>query len=280
MNNVKAKGSVLLQTATAIASNEDRSKSVAVSILFDNGSQRSYVTDNPKSKLGLKSTSTETLRLNTFGETAYRNQRCQVVTLPLRNNNNEYVEISALNFPVICSPLPKRVDVNKYPHLQDLEQADRSEIGQDAIDVLIVSEHYWDIVTGESIRGENGPIAVNSKFGWLLSGPTNSSPYEENVVSNLIISGEAFLNETNETDEIKNILKTFWETESIGIVDGITPESQLPTKIKRNDKISFNGRHYEVSLPWKEDCIPLSDNYGMCETRLQSLHYKLKDQNL
>ena len=211
-NNVKAKGSVLLQTATAIATNEDRSKSVTVRILFDNGSQRSYVTDNIKSKLELKPTSTETLRLNTFGETAYRNQRCQVVTLPLRNNNNEYVEISALNFPVICSPLPKRVDVNEYPHLQDLELADRSEIGQDTIDILIGSDYYWDIVTGESIRGEIGPAAVNSKFGWLLSRPTNSSTYETNVVSNLIISGEAFLNETNETDEIKNMLKTFWET--------------------------------------------------------------------
>ena len=115
-NNVKAKESVLLKTATAIATNGDRSKSVAVRILFHNSSQRSYVTDILKSKLGLKPTTTETLRLNMFSETAYRNQRCQVVTLPLRNNNNEHVEIPALNFPVICSPLPKRVDVNKYPH--------------------------------------------------------------------------------------------------------------------------------------------------------------------
>ena len=26
--------------------------------------------------------------------------------------------------------------------------------------------------------------------------------------------------------------------------------------------------------------MPQSNNYGMCETRLRSLHYKLKDQNL
>ena len=172
------------------------------------------------------------------------------------------MEISALNFPVICSPLPKRVDVNKYPHLQDLELADRSEIDQDAIDIL-VGPDYWDSVTGNLIRGENCPIAVNSKFCWLLSGPTNSSPYEMNVVSNLIISGEAFLKKHNETDEI-NMLKTFWDTESIGIVD----ESQLAMKVKRNEEISFNGCHYKVGLPWKEDCMSLSNNYGMCKTRL------------
>lgn len=87
-----------LNTATANASdcNRNRYKRRSVEIsrsenLLDNGSQRSYVTDNLKSKLGLKSTSTKTLCLNTFGETAYRNQRCQVITLPLRINNNAYV---------------------------------------------------------------------------------------------------------------------------------------------------------------------------------------------
>lgn len=84
-------------------------------------------------------------------------------------NQQQCVRVdSALNFPVICSPVPKRVVVNKYPHLQDLELADHSEIGQDAIDVLIGSDHYWDIITGESIREENGPTAVNNKFGWLF----------------------------------------------------------------------------------------------------------------
>ena len=51
-----SKGTVLLQTASAIARNEDSTKSTRVKILFDNGSQRSYVTDNLKSRLGLKST--------------------------------------------------------------------------------------------------------------------------------------------------------------------------------------------------------------------------------
>ena len=56
------------------------------------------------------------------------------------------------------------------------------------------------------------------EFGWLLSGPTSHSPWETNVALNLIISGETS-NERNETDEIKNMLKTLWETEGIGIVD-------------------------------------------------------------
>lgn len=207
----KAKGSILLQTATAIATNEDRSKSIPVRILFDNGSQRSYVTDHIKAKLGLIATLTETPNLNTFGENAYHKQKCQVVTLPLLSNKDEYVEISALNFPVICLPLPKRIDVTKYPHLTDLDLADRSVIDQDSIDILIGSDYYWDIVTGESIRSEFGPTAINSKFGWLLSGPTKEQYVHEvsEVVSNLIISGNPLLNEANEADEITNMLNMF-----------------------------------------------------------------------
>ena len=53
-NTVRNKGTVLLQTAKAIAFNEDNSKSTRVRILFDNGSQCSYVTSSLKSRLNLK----------------------------------------------------------------------------------------------------------------------------------------------------------------------------------------------------------------------------------
>ena len=67
-NTVRNKGKVVLQTAKPrIAFNEDNSKSSHVRILFDNGSQRSYITSNVKSKLNLKPMKTETLHLNTFG---------------------------------------------------------------------------------------------------------------------------------------------------------------------------------------------------------------------
>lgn len=253
----------MLQTATAIATNEDGSKSFPVQSLVNNGSQHSYVTDHIKAKLGLTATSTETLHLNTFGENACRKQKRQVITLPLLSNKDEYVEISALNFPVICSPLPKRIDVTKYPHLIDLDLADRSVIDKDSIDILIGSDYYWGIVTGESIHGEFGPTAINSKLGWLLSGPTEEQYVHKisEVVLNLIISGNPLLNEANEADEIMNMLKMFWETESIGITDDIESANHLSFKAKQNEEISFDGRHYEVALPWKEDCLSFTNNY-------------------
>jgi hypothetical protein len=48
---------VLLQTARALAFNKENNRTIPVRILFDNGSQRTYVTDNVRSRLGLVSPS-------------------------------------------------------------------------------------------------------------------------------------------------------------------------------------------------------------------------------
>jgi len=166
----------------------------------------------------------------------------------------------------------ERVNLKDHPHLQELELADSAE-STNSIDILIGSNHYWDFVTGESIRGEFGPTAVKSKLGWLLSGPTNNSRNESNVsVSNLVISGESFPNGAKESDEMADMLKRFWDVESLGIVDNDC-EGEI---VNRKGEITFNGSHYEVVLPWKGDCLHQLSNYGMCVTRLRSLHSKLK----
>ena len=81
--------------------------STPVRILFDTGSQRTYVTENLRSKL--KSVQHERLNLNTFGEARYKSQNCDFVHLRLKrpgSGNDETIDISALTFPGICSPLP------------------------------------------------------------------------------------------------------------------------------------------------------------------------------
>ena len=65
---LRKRGTVLLQTATAVATNEDGTKMTKARILFDSGSHRFYITNDLKSRLKLKSYRTEMLNLNTFGE--------------------------------------------------------------------------------------------------------------------------------------------------------------------------------------------------------------------
>ena len=39
------------------------------------------------------------------------------------------------------------------------------------IDILIGSDYYFDFILGNIVRGDGGLVAVESEFGWLVSGP-------------------------------------------------------------------------------------------------------------
>lgn len=58
---------VLVQTAKAEVKNKNNLKHQEVRILFDSGSQRTYVTENLAEKLQLSKKGEEELKLETFG---------------------------------------------------------------------------------------------------------------------------------------------------------------------------------------------------------------------
>ncbi len=89
---------VLLQTARCIASSVNNTRSTSVRVLFDTGSQRTYVTNNLKSRLTLKPMEKENLRLNTFGDDRIRKETCDVVKLSLRKGDGEKNRYFRLKF--------------------------------------------------------------------------------------------------------------------------------------------------------------------------------------
>ena len=277
-NTTTKKGTVLLQTAKVLATNAEGTKSTDVRILFDNGSQRSYVTNSVKSRLHLKPCKSETLHLNTFGDDKFRKQSCEVVNLCLKKPGGEEIQIQALSFPVICSSLPNKVDVSFFPHLDGLELADNfNDHDHSSIDVLIGADFYWDVITGETVRGENGPTAVSSRVGWILSGPVHDSIRSNTFNSNLVISGDSEMPFSSAgEDELVDSLKQFWETESIGIHE---PELQKEDeKQEFMTEVTHNGERYDVGLPWKEELLPIPSHYQQSYNRLRSLHHKLKKE--
>ena len=157
---VKDTATILLQTARTVVTNSEGTKSAKVCVVFDSGSQRSYVSNSLKSRLNLKPIKHETLNLNTFGNNKFRKHNCDLVELYLQDKNGGKIKIRALSFPVICSSLPSRVNVEEIPQLDGLELADGLQYGDDeSIDVLIGVDFYWKIVLGEMKRGESGLVA-------------------------------------------------------------------------------------------------------------------------
>ena len=95
-----------------------------------------------------------------------------MVKLKLQGKEGVTIEIQAVSFPKICSPITVKVDVAQLTTLPNFELADYDLSGNNGkIDIVIGSDHYWDVASGDIIRETSGPVAIKSIFGWLLSGP-------------------------------------------------------------------------------------------------------------
>ena len=100
----------------------------------------------------------------------------------MKVNQGSELELTMRSVPHICEPLtaqPIKLCASTCDHLLHLELADscgdNSTLG---VDVLIGSDYYWDLVTGEVCHGESGPVAINTRLGWVLFGPTPPSMQE------------------------------------------------------------------------------------------------------
>ena len=86
-------------------------------IMFDSGSQKSYITADLKKKLHLKTIRNEKISIKPFGSTEGKVSIVDVVNLKIKCRNNEFVNIEALRVPVICSPLLGQKPLNVFPIL-------------------------------------------------------------------------------------------------------------------------------------------------------------------
>ena len=208
-----------------MARNESGSKKVGICLLLDSGSQHSYLTESLKNKLSLSITKKEKLYLNTFGSSQFKSEQCEVVWVWLTKPGKDgAIIINALSFPTICTPLPTMMDINKYPCLADLDLADDFSEESGDIDLLVSSDFYWTIATGEVLRTNGGPTVMSSKLGWLLSGPLEGM-YNLITINNMAISQRLHQPQaTLEQDELIQILRNFWELKCLGIQSQTLPE--------------------------------------------------------
>ena len=266
---------VLLQTARAVVTNPHHpSRSLDVKVILDSGSQRSYITEHARKSLGLEARGRRTMSIMTFGSREKKPQECSVVKVTMQLKDKGERQLQMLSVPFICQPLfvpPVRFHPGEFAHLRQLELADTfGEEREFQPDILIGSDHYWDITTGETIRGNGGPVAMYTHLGWVLSGPIPvdaSDACSTNLVTTHVLRVDAGSCDTGMDEQ----LKAFWELESLGVREN---EDSVLDNFK--ESISFRDGRYQVSLPWKESHAPLADNYLHSLRRLRGLLQRLK----
>ena len=127
--------------------------------------------------------------------------------------------------------------------------------------------------------GESGPTALQTKVGWVLSGPVQGgsalNSTQVNFMNTLHVDTDQFMDEGSEKRALERKLAGFWDLEAMGI----SPEEKSVYE-RFNEDITFKDGRYEVKLLWKECHATVPDNYTLCQRRLKSLTQRLQPEEI
>ncbi|KAM7303336.1 uncharacterized protein ISCGN_013297, partial [Ixodes scapularis] len=267
--NNQEKPIVFMQTAT-IWCTGDKEK-FQLRALFDGGSQRTFITEKASRKLGCKLLGHERLTVGVFGGSVTAKEFQRVLVF-LTTQTGKIHQLEVLETELICNqriPLPSKHLNDKLKELNCSIGDLSNDEGPTTIDLLIGSEHFWELTTGRSRKLEGRLRAAESVFGWSVQGPVEGATEEFPCYQITAINAEVFESTTD-------ILKKFWTLETIGVNDFENNDlGNDPVMNNFEETVTQVNGPYKVALPWK-NMVDLGDNKGVAIKRLHQLISKLR----
>ena len=240
----------LLKTVVATITSSSHAETKA-NILFDEGSQHSFLTEELTDFLSLKPYMKENISLAAFGANKSHHKSMAVATAYVKTQSEEHIPLSVLIVPTLAVPLKISATsrVRALPYLHGLQLAHPVNTDVDFnISLLIGADHYWDIVEDHIIRGDV-PTATSSKIGCLLSGPVSHTHSLNIVTSALHIS--------TQHNEDHNIQK-FYDLETTAIAVENNSHKQFLQGYSWTCITRLPDGSYYTRFPWKENHLKAS----------------------
>lgn len=286
---------VLMQTAKTDVRNTENSYKQTTRVLFDSGSQRTYISQGLAQRLKLKCEQEEEIKLVTFGSEKAKIVKTWSTRLNIKLKNGKYFCVMANIVPVISGSVQRRkLDGATITHLKqfvsDIELADEIPVENESscVDLLIGNDYYLDLILSQRIEVQPGLYLLASKLGWIITGRTHDSSMNEDETSLLILShvtNEVISGEQSVTPKACRFisqpdLTDFWNLESIGISDNYEQSDDERAMKLFKETLKFQDGRYQVTWPWKEDEPDLPLNRSLALGRLKSCIDRLKKRPL
>lgn len=250
----------ILPTAQVLASSNGQ-KAVLARALIDAASEGSFVTETLVNTLRLKRTP-QYVEVSGLGQSKTSTSKYIVsFSIAPRNYPEKRIEVSAFVLPKLTNLLPSRaVSVpDEWTHIQNLPLADSTFHQPGKVEIILGADIYNQIMTNGMIHGQSdAPLAQNTVFGWVITGP-NGSDVAPTQVNTLHTS-------------IDEQLRRFWE------INEISSERKLTAEEQRCER-HFNDTHqrneegrFIVRLPFKDGDPPkMGASWPSTSRRLFSL---------
>ena len=266
---------VLLQTAQVVVCGKDGVQHQA-RILMDSDSHQTFMTEQIAKCLNLPSQRVESLSLSTFGTKKPQHLDTYVVNFNIIAKDGSSISLHANVLQQITSPIRRgplhQADVEFLQAIAPERLADDIPVQSNsvAIDILVGSDYFWNIIDGDRITLPSGLLLLSSKLGYVLTGryPDPAEGEVNNNVSSCIV--------TIMSQNDSPCLSDFWNLETTEIYDPIHVKDDDRALDKFNNTICYQEGRYFITWPWKSEDVELPQNFDVAFGRMKSLSRRLQ----
>ncbi|XP_011881282.1 PREDICTED: uncharacterized protein LOC105569429, partial [Vollenhovia emeryi] len=237
---------VLLATAR-VRIDAGSSRTMIVRALIDQGSEATFISESLAQSLRAKRIRMPTTISVVGGVQLGTVRHAADITVSPATSSAPSFSTTALILSSLTSYAPRRVsDISTLAHLSGLSLADHDPTGSDPIHVILGADLYSSLILDGIKRGEAGqPFAQNSIFGWIISGPLESSVSSSSA--HMHLTGHHCL----PLSDLSSDLTRFWEVEELPPSHGSAPHDEQCEAHFRATHTRANDGRYIVRLPFK-----------------------------
>ena len=177
------------------------------------------------------------------------------------------------DLPDISSSIPRDAQLRSYEYLHGLHFP---EVSESCVDLLIgagaVQVHSVVDARVGSRRGQ--PTAFKTGVGWVLMGPDELMPSNKECCLCLSCCDAGRLNE-----KMQQLFEQDFCEKSANIEFPLSVEDKLFLSKVGGSVTKLNG-HYQIALPWRQECVTLPNNRVVTERRLVYRIYSIVSRGL
>ena len=251
-------------------------------VLFDQGSQTSFVTEKLAAKLGLKRVSQSQMQVSGFQSSKPITFRSTRYALRLHRVDGGYEEVIVNSTSFITSPIrPAPAGAVREESTPEEVERQLHDIMSGPViepEILLGIPDFWKVFqTAKKI--EHGLYLVDTTVGPMICGGDRARALEETC--GLVRSMVTVAHPTSDDMPPMEAMSQLWGMEGIGVTENPADQpdelamQQFEASVRRVD-----GR-IEVGWPWKDAAQDLPTNFQLCYGRLLSVYRRLeKDPEL
>ncbi|UYV75136.1 hypothetical protein LAZ67_12002605 [Cordylochernes scorpioides] len=253
---------VLLQTSMVKINGENKSK--VVRAMLDSGSQNSYVLEQTASEVGLTMLGKKEVVHLLFGGVKSRPQQHKRYRIYISDVDSKYnCNFEVQDCSTICSAMPSAQPTEWMTELRSKGIDLDVYWSNTEIELLLGADVYAKLLTGKKIELESGPVALETKLGWTVSGKVLENVQttkSQSVLSCLVRDAT---------------IQDLWRLDVIGIMEPMKEKSKEELSVAAlehfNQTVKQNEDcRYSINLPWIGEHPPLPNYKLISEKKLES----------